>query len=231
MNINYQRFTKKEVVSRTRYILTATLEMQSEHSLLVKKANSNTRFWIDKNGFDCDYIVVGTEADFFVNINTYIGQSDENRIIKTKLRLVDVDLASDDLGEDKPEFRGGTMNVSVKNVVRTEMNGLFLLFLEKESTGERIWARYFNEDSIGPITERKYSCNLNLVKSKSAISVDGMIFEGTEEKLVVNDEGVKVKNVYPVYVPYLEVTSLTPITPKVEGDGRKTPVKKNAPRK
>lgn len=195
-----QRFQKRAKVERTKYSIRGIVEVLDGNSILIRKSNSNTRFWIDKNEQDISSLSLGDEADFTVIINTYISTLDERRMIRAKLRLIEFDNTLEELDEGE-EFKGGDMTVLVKNVIRSEISGLFLLHLMREDSGERIWVRYYNEDMIPPTTDIRYTAKLNLIKSKTTIAADGKIYEGTEERVRVDEDGVETLATYPVYSP------------------------------
>lgn len=191
-----QRFEKKQgtpKTSRNIYLLRGEVMKNFEGALLVKKANSNTTFFIDKSGIECD-LSEGTVADFQIVINTYVGKGNYENLFRTTLRLDN--FHSEDLAqiEEGNEFRGGKFRAIIKNVTITEMKGLYILDLMCITTGERIIARYYNPLDV-PLADpnREISVIINLIKSKSMIGTDGSIFEDHEEKEIDGEKKTFIK--------------------------------------
>lgn len=191
-----QRFEKKIGTSKTSrniYLLRAEVIKNLDGALLVKKANSNTTFFIDKSGMECD-LSEGTLADFQIFINTYVGKGNYENIFRTTLRLDN--FHSEDLSpiDEGYEFRGGKFRAVIKNVTITEMKGLYILDLMHVGTGERIIARYYNPLDV-PIADpnREISVIINIIKSKSLVATDGQIFEDHEKREINGEEQTFIK--------------------------------------
>lgn len=123
--------------TRLEYSLVGEVVSLNDQSILVKRTNSNTFFWIDKN----DHTVTLNKGDtgiFPININTFVSNRGEPEgLIVTKFRLCNPPVKTRQTTTGS-EFLGGMLLVNIEEVIPTTMQGLFLLKLESTSNGEII---------------------------------------------------------------------------------------------
>lgn len=147
--------TKKWKRKPTRlFSLTGTLVKEFEKSILVKKINSNAKFWIDKpEGLKIG--MEGEDAIFRIEISTYTGRRDG--ILRTNLRLHEIEALEEEITEDHAGFME-ILKGEFQEMVKTNDDHLYLIRFYSE--GRNYWCRLYTDE------EPK---DLN---TKSMISVD-----------------------------------------------------------
>lgn len=190
----------RSTLERSKFCLRAEVVVNNDRSLLVKRENIPTTFWIDKGNETCD-LEVGEKRDFVFEIHTFVSnKQDESGVIKTLLRLVEVLPAKAKIKAGE-EFRGGCLYVKILEVKKTELNNLYLIKMTVPETGEIIYARHWNTKTCPSVTEVGTEVvEVRLMKCKNTIANDGTIYERTESREIDGEQ-----KEYQVYFPWLEV--------------------------
>lgn len=94
-----------------------------EKSILVKKINSNAKFWIDKpEGLKIG--MEGEDAIFRIEISTYTGRRDG--ILRTNLRLHEIETLEEEITEDHAGFME-ILKGEFQEMVKTNDDHLYLI--------------------------------------------------------------------------------------------------------
>lgn len=191
--------------TRLEYSLVGEVVTSNEQSVLVKRSNSNTYFWIDKDGHIVS-LNKGETGIFPINISTFISNKGQPEgLIVTKFRLANPAVKTREV-QPGTEFLGGMLLVNIEEVIPTTMQGLFLMKLVSTSNNETIWARFYNPTETPTHTDNKI-VKLRPMKTKLTITKNGEVFEDQETR--EEDIGVgKVQTKYPKWFTWLEVTEI-----------------------
>lgn len=197
----YQKSEKPIGDRRTVFILIGKVIKITDTGILIKKANANNQFWIDRDEWDSADIKEDDLVRLNITISTYIGK---DNTFKIKFRVYSVSrLEIDEVQSDHPAFMG-VRNGRIEDWFDTNIEGLKIVKF-KGASGETFYLRYFSDKD--PI---KRSCTIETDLRSTAVIIDktGGTWEDTQMIKYTDSEGKEVEKEVRKWFPALQITSI-----------------------